>query len=360
MSIKQALATVLALGAASAVQAAEPATTPATTFSGKAYVDFTYRNNHDDTANVAADKGAGTSFDLKRFYLTVDHSFDDVWGARLRTDAGNEVNGKFDVFVKNAYVEARVSPALVLRAGAADLPWFSFVEDLYGYRYVEPIVEDRTKFGTSADWGLHAGGKLGQGLFGYALSVVNGRGYGDPTRTQGPTVEGRVSAVPVKGLTLAVGAQAGTLGQRVVGTATPRTATRFDAVVAWVSGPVRLGVTAFQARNYDKAIVTSDTVPTDKALGGSAWGSYSFDPVSVFARVDYVQPKKDTDENLKDLYVNGGLAYKAAKPVDIALVYKYEQVKGGSIATSNGTVGSSVAGGEGTYQEIGLFGQYVF
>jgi hypothetical protein len=355
MSIKHAFAAVLALVVATAVRAADPGTT----ISGKTYLDFTYRDNKDDGTHLA-DKGSGTSFDLKRFYLTVDHVFDDVWAARLRTDAGNETNGKFEVFVKNAYVQATVSPALVLRAGSVDLPWIPFVEDLYGFRYVENVLVDRTKFGTSADWGLHAGGKFQDGLVAYALSVVNGRGYGDPTRTQGPTVAGRVSVVPLKGLTLAVDGEVGTLGQRVVGTATPRNATRFDALVAWVDGPVRVGASAFQAGNYDKSIVTSDTAPTDKAQGASAWVSYAFDPITVFGRADYVQPKKDTNPDLKDLYFDAGVAYKAAKPIDIALVYKHEQVKSGSLSTSNGTIGSSVAGEGGTYQEIGLFAQYVF
>jgi hypothetical protein len=359
MRIKHAVAIALALGATSTVRADEPATTPTTTISGKAFVDFTYRNNKDNGTKTA-DKSAGTSFDLKRFYLGVDHRFDDVWAARLRTDLGNEVNGKYDVFVKHAFVQATVRPELVLRAGAADMPWIPFVEELYGFRYVENPFIDRIKFGTSADWGLHAGGKLGGGVASYAVSVVNGRGYGDPTRTQGPTGEARVSFVPLKGLTVGLGGQVGTLGQRVVGTATPRTATRYDAVVAWVSGPVRVGVEGFMAQNYDKAIVTSETAPKDKSQGGSLWASYAFNPVSVFGRVDYVQPKKDTNEKLKDLYFNLGVAYKPAKPVDIALVYKYEQVKEGTMSTANGTIGSTVAGEKGTYQEVGLFAQYAF
>jgi hypothetical protein len=356
MRIQLALAATLAAAALSSARAAEPGTT----FAGKVFVDYSYRDNRDDGAHAAADKNSGTSFDLKRFYLTVDHTFDDVWAARFRTDAGNETNGKFDVFVKNAYVQATVSPALVLRAGSADMPWFPFVESLYGMRFVETPVEDRIKFGTSADWGLHAGGTLADGLAAYALSVVNGRGYGDPTRTRSPTVEGRVSLNPVKELTIGVGGQAGTLGQNVVGTRTPRTATRFDFVVAWAGGPLRLGLTGFLAPNYDKAIVTSSTAPTDKSLGASAWASYALGPFTIFGRLDYVQPKKDTNKDFKDLFCDVGVGYKVAKPVDVAVVLKREQVKSGTLATSNGTIGSTVAGKTGTYQEVGLFGQYTF
>lgn len=356
MRLEHAIVAALALGAASAAVA-----DPTTKISGKAFADLTYRDNRDLGTDRAADKAVGTSLDLKRFYFGVDHSFDEHWAARFRTDIGNEVNGKYDVFVKHAYIEGKAGPALVLRAGAADLPWVPFVEDLYGFRYVENVLIDRIKLGTSADWGLHLSGKLADGLATYAVSAVNGRGYGDPTRTQAPTVEGRVSVSPLKALTLAVGAQGGKLGQNVVGTPTPRTASRFDAVIAYVGGPARVGVTGFLARNYDKKIVTDATLPTDKALGASAWASVALaEPFTLFGRFDYVQPKKDTNSDLKDLYWNVGLQYKPAKPLDLALVYKGEQLKDGTLSTSNGTIGSSVAGEKGRYDEVGVFAQYSF
>ncbi|BDG04004.1 hypothetical protein [Anaeromyxobacter oryzae] len=345
---------------AAAPAPAPKAATPKTVVSGKIYADYTYRQNMDDGRDVSADKGVGTSLDVKRFYLGVDHTFDEVWRARIRTDIGNLTNGKFDVFVKHAYLEAKVAPELGVKAGAADLPWVPFVEDLYGFRYVENVLTDRVKLATSADWGLHAGGKLAGGLVDYAVSAVNGRGYGDPTRTRAPAVEARLALVPVKGLTLAVGGQTGYLGQNVVGTATPNKAQRADALVAWVGGGARVGVSGFVAKNYDKAIVTG-TAPTDKAIGGSAWASYEIVPaLTLFARADYVQPKKDTSSDLKDVYVNGGIQYEPVKPVDLALVYKREQVKSGTLSTSNGTIGSTVAGEKGTYDEVGLFAQLSF
>lgn len=356
MRLEHALVAALALGAASAAVA-----DPTTKISGKAYADFTYRDNQDDGTGLAADKQVGTNLDLKRFYLTVDHSFDEHFAARIRSDVGNEVNGKYNIFVKHAYIEGKTGPELVLRAGAADLPWVPFVEDLYGFRYVENVLIDRIKLGTSADWGLHLSGKLADGVATYAVSAVNGRGYGDPTRTQAPTVEGRVSVSPVKELTLAIGAQGGKLGQNVVGTPTPRTASRYDALIAFVGGPARVGVTGFLAKNYDKKIVTDVTVPMDKAIGGSAWASVELvEPFTLFARFDYVKPKKDTKSDLKDYYWNVGLQYKPVKPLDLALVYKGEQVKDGTLSTSNGTIGSSVAGAKGKYNEVGVFAQYSF
>lgn len=333
---------------------------PSTLLSGKVYVDYSYRSNIDNGRDLSADKANGTALDLKRFYLGVDHTFDSAWSARFRTDIGNLTGGKLDVFVKHAFVQFKLSRELTLRAGTADLPWVPFVEDAYGFRYVENVLIDRVKFGTSADWGLHATGDLAGGLVGYAVSVVNGRGYGDPTRSKSPTVEARLSVVPVKGFTVALGGQVGKLGQNVPGIATPKAAQRVDALVAWADSSLRLGVSGFYAKNYDKAIITGAS-PEDKAMGFSGWASYAFTPaIALFGRTDYVQPKKDTTSGLKDLYFNAGVQYKPVKPVDLALVYKHESVKEGTLSTSNGTIGSAVAGSKGTYDEVGVFAQYVF
>lgn len=353
MTAHRFAAALLALGTAFAARAE-----PSTTISGKVFVDYTYRRNVDDATGISRDAGTGTAFDEKRFYVTIDHVFDDVWRARFRTDMPNLVSGKADVFVKNAYLEAKLAPELDLQAGVADLPWFGFADELYGFRYVEQNVVDRVKLGNSADWGLHASGKLG--LLAYAVSVSNGRGYGDPTRTRSPSVEGRLSTTIANGLTIGIGATAGKLGQNVVGVDTPRTATRANALVAWVGGGVRLGATVFYANDFAKDIVTG-AAPEDKARGGSAWAAFEIFPkVTVFGRGDYVQPKVDGNSGLKDVYFNAGVQYQPVKKVDVALVYKHERVRSGTISTGNGVVGTSTAGETGTYQEVGAFAEMAF
>jgi hypothetical protein len=351
----RAAALAVALGAPLAASA-----DPTTVVSGKAFVDYTYKSNYDSGKNAPADKAAGTGLDLKRFYLGVDHTFDETFDARIRTDVGNLTNGKIDVFVKHAFIEAKVAPELALKAGAADLPWVPFVEDLYGFRYVENVMVDRAKFGTSADWGLHAGGKLAGGLLSYAASAVNGRGYGDFTRTQAPTAEARLSVAPVTGLTVAVGGVVGKIGQNTVGAVVPRTAQRYDALVAWNDSALRLGVEGFYAVDYGATIVTG-VAAEDKALGLSGWASYALaSSVTLFARADYVQPKRTTASSLKDVYLNAGLQYAPVKPLALALVYKNDTVKDGTLGTSNGTIGSTVAGAKGSYNELGVFAQYAF
>ncbi|MEI9932138.1 MAG: hypothetical protein WDM89_16745 [Rhizomicrobium sp.] len=123
-----------------------------TTIGGTAFIDFS-----DIEHKVSGVKQAdtGTNFDVKRFYVAIDHKFDDVWSANVTTDVTYDSTTKASqVFLKKAWLQAKVFGDMFdVRVGSSDLPWIPFVESLYGYRYVENTLIDRTKFGTSTDWG---------------------------------------------------------------------------------------------------------------------------------------------------------------------------------------------------------------
>ena len=164
----------------SAPESSQRADVPAwirdTKISGKAYINLSSINQKSDGLDTAQN---GTQADLKRFYLSVDHKFNNVFSANLTTDVrygSNGVSNDTLVYVKKAYLQAKLSPAFVVRVGAADLPWVPFVEGIYGYRYVENVMIDRTKYGTSADYGVHIGGTFGNGLVSYAVSAIDGLG----------------------------------------------------------------------------------------------------------------------------------------------------------------------------------------
>ncbi len=315
-----------------------------------------------DLAGVRTDSAQnGTEAELKRFYLIVDHKFDDVFSANLTTDFRYNANGTSRdtlVFVKKAYLQAKLSPALFVRIGEADLAWVPFVESLYGYRFVENTLIDRTKFGASTDWGVHVGGTFGNGLVSYAASAINGAGYKTLSRSSDTIdLEGRVSVNPVKNVTLGIGGYTGKLGKSAANlpdTATPHRAERVDAVAAYTDQRIRLGVEYFAARNWNNVSSASN----DKSDGWSAFGSFAFTSnLAVFGRYDWVKPSKDINPSLKDRYFNVGLDYKPIPPLDFALVYKRDRADNGTISTSNGTIGGP---DNGIYQELGLFGQFAF
>lgn len=334
-----------------------------TKVSGKAYFNTSYidQKSTDLLGNTADNSQNGAQTELKRFYLSVDHKFSPIFSANLTTDFRYNANGTSKdvlVYVKKAYLQATLAPEFFVRVGSADMPWIPFVENIYGYRFVENTLIDRTKFGTSADWGVHAGGTFANGLVSYAVSAVNGAGYKTLSRSSDTVdLEGRVSVNPIKQITLAVGGYSGKLGKSAANlpdTATPHRAERFDALAAYTDGRVRAGVEYFAAKNWN----TVTSLTGDKANGWSGFASYAFLPdMSVFGRYDWVKPSRDLNPALKDNYFNVGVDYKPLLPLDLALVYKHDRANHGTISTSNGTIGGPA---HGSYDEFGLFGQFVF
>jgi hypothetical protein len=264
------------------------------------------------------------------------------------------------VFVKKAWVQARINPVLNIRVGENDTPWVSFVEGLYGYRFVENTLIDRTKFGASTDWGVHVFGTFGHNLVSYQVSAINGAGFKTLSRNSNAIdLEGRIAIKPVKEVTLAVGGYSGKLGKSNDTLDVNHRATRVDAVVAYTSKRVGAGIEYFAATNWNNVIAApASSTLNDKSNGWSAFGSYAFTPrISVFGRYDGLKPSRRLNPSMRDTYFNVGLDYKPISPIDLALVYKHERVTDGLFSTSNGLIGGP---DRGSYDEVGIFGQLGF
>ncbi len=335
---------------------AAPSAFPKTTIGGRAFADFSSKEIKDKgTGAKSSDSGVG--IDFKRFYFTVNHDFNAMWSAQFQSDIGDQGAKRYDVFVKKAFIQAKFSPAAILRIGSADTPWIPFVEGIYGMRYFEQTVTDHLGFGTSADWGIHFLGKAVSDKVGYQLSLVNGKGYSSPTRTKSMDFEGRVSFEPIKGLMFAVGGYNGKLGNDTDAAPAKHTATRSDALVQYSTGFFKIGGEYFQAKNWRN--VTSPA--TDKADGTSVWAQVNpTAEFSVVARYDNVKPSKDLKPKLEDKYYNLGLQYRFNKSLSGTLGFKHAEVQGGTFSTGNGTIGSTVAGKKGEYNEIGVWAIYDF
>jgi len=321
-----------------------------TSISGRMYFNGS-TIERDVNGNKTESDGA---FTIKRFYLGVDHKFNSVLSANLTTDVSQIAGTGQALYVKKAYLQAKLSPAFAVRLGSADLPWVPYVEGIYGYRYVENVMVDRTKFGTSADWGVHVLGDLAGGIISYQVSAVDGGGYRNPQLTNTVDFEGRISA-KYKGFNVAIGGYSGKLGKDVDGGPTVyHTASRFDALAAYKDKMFTIGGEYFSARNWTQV----NSPIADRADGWSVFGAVTpLQKVSLFARYDWVKPHKDTLPDLKDQYFNGGVQYEAFKNVNLALVYKHDKAENGTIGTSNGAIGGSK---DGTYDEVGVFGSFQF
>lgn len=326
-----------------------------TKIGGKMYANISSIDHESDGGDLG---DTGTQTELKRFYLSVDHKFDDMFSANLTTDFRYNSNGTGKdvlVYVKKAYMQAKVAPEFFVRVGSADLPWVPFAESVYGYRFVENVLVDRTKYGTSADWGVHVGGTFGDGLVSYAASAINGAGYKTLSRSSNTIdLEGRVSVNPMKNITLGAGAYTGKLGKSAENGPDTRRATRVNALAAYTDDRLRAGVEYFRAKNWNNVTGPLE----DKSEGWSAFASFAFTPkIALFGRYDWVKPSKDINPALRDRYFNVGLNFKPIKPIDLALVYKRDKAVNGFLSTSNGTIGGI---DQGTYDEVGIFTQLAF
>lgn len=295
------------------------AATDSTTVGGKMFADLTSIRQ---TVDGHATGASGYGFDVKRFYLSVDHIFGPTWSARLITDF-NYVRGdnETQVFVKKAYAQANFGRAAVLRIGSAGTPWIPFVEGIYRYRYIDKPVMDRLKLANSADWGLHLGGVLGK-VFRYQVALLNGAGYKHPGRGSDMDLGARLSYQPSSGLVLAIGGYSGHLGQDRRDKPALHTARREEILAAYVQRAFRIGAQYFRANNWNNVT----TIATDSAAGWSVFGVLALAPaVELFARYDHVRLSEDIDPASTDRYAQAGISFALRKGIDIAFAWKHER-----------------------------------
>jgi hypothetical protein len=346
--LSTAVVIVSAMGSAatSAAEAGE------TTIGGKGFFDLT---NIDATSDGTQTDASGTGIDVKRFYISVGHQFDERWSANITTDFNYVSNdSETQLFVKKAYFEARFSDALAVRFGSADVPLVPFVENLYGYRYIENVLVEHLHLEASADWGVHALGTFAGGKLNYAVSAINGNGYKNPSRSQSLDFDGRIDFEPIDALTLALFYRTGKRGLDKENVTTYHSASRTELLAAYVKPTFRVGLEYFQADNWNQ--VTSPL--SDSADGYSIWGSFMVNEnVSILARYDDATPSKDLQPELKNTYINLGVAFQPIPQLDVAVVYKQDKVENGFYGTTNGTIGGADSG---KWNEIGVWAQVQF
>lgn len=325
-----------------------------TSITGTVFADLTSQAIKDHGVKKAGTNGMG--LDVKRAYIGVNHKFNDTYSANVTTDFQySSAVGATELYIKKAYVQGKYSDAFTVRLGAADMPWISYSEANYGYRYVENPFIDRLKLGNSADWGVHVLGTFNNSMFNYAVSAVNGGGYKNPSRSKGVDLEARVGVTPIEGLNIAVGGYHGKLGKEAYPSSTPaeHSANRLDGLVSYGNSRFRVGGEYFAANNWNRVLlataapqstvggyalpVYAPSVPSnlktyvgDRARGWALWGNVNFtDKVSLFGRYDQADISRWLDPSLKDKYYNFGVDYVLTKGVKVAAVYKHEDIKDG-------------------------------
>jgi hypothetical protein len=347
-----------------------------TKISGRMYFNAS-AIDHESLGTKVGNTDNGYGFAIKRFYLGVDHKFNDTFAANITTDVSAISGVGMSLYIKKAYLEAKIAPEFVVRAGADDMPWIPYVESIYGYRHIEQTLVDRTKYGTSSDWGVHAFGSFADGLISYNVAAVTGAGYRNVQFSHSVDFEGRLSAKYL-GFNLGIGGYTGKLGSDTetpaAGTPPPqlRTYGRFDVLAAYsgkdIGIPVTVGFEYFWAENkvFNKTAALPESSPHDASEGYSVFASVNpIDKWSLFGKWEDVSPSKHVSPDFKENYFNLGVQWEPVKIVDVALVYKRNVAHNGAFSTGDlwsGVVGCATSAsltctGKGSYDEVGIYGQ---
>ena len=161
----------------------KPSWADSTHVGGQVFADIS-----DFNQTPAPNSKNGVGLDIKRAYLSVDHTFNSVYSANVTLDfapngiiAGGGTYGTGTLqgseVVKYAYLQAHYADEFVVQVGAEKTPWIPFVDDIIGYRYIDKGIVDQNKYGNSSDWGVNVHGDFGHGLFDYSLAALEGAGY---------------------------------------------------------------------------------------------------------------------------------------------------------------------------------------
>jgi predicted porin len=189
-----------------------------------------------------------------------------------------------------------------------------------------------------------------KGMFNYALSVVNGGGYKNPSRSSGMDWEGRIGFQPIDGLMIAGGGYSGDRGSDVESAPTKHTANRWDFLAAYKGGPFRVGVEYFSSDNWNQVTKAAK----DSSDGWSAFASWAFTPEwGAFARYDRAKLSKDIDPTAKDSYYNAGIEWNVRKGIRLAGVWKHEDAKSSPLNSDGVAVFQKIKTDEiGIYTEV--------
>ena len=119
---------------------------------------------------------------------------------------------------------------------------------------------------------LRTFGKTMNSRVNYSMSLLNGNGYKNPTRSNRMDAEGRIGFVPVDGLTIALGFYSGKLGKDIDTSTTPsiHTAERETALLAYNKKALRIGLEYFNTDNWNQVTTAA------KDSEGRQAGFYAF------------------------------------------------------------------------------------
>lgn len=311
-------------------------------------------NNTNFGSNAELNKGYADGFHFSRVYLTLKKQVNDDFMIRVTTDQmtvrpdGNHESTPFglsgfagpsrgNLFVKYAYGEYKLNPAMTLRFGLTQTPWIDEAESRWGLRFLRPTYWDEQGAITSSDLGVSLLGGLKDKLITYHLMVSNGEGYeNNNVNGQGNSVQGRID-VNLGGFTFsAFGLTQSAVGDTATAATTQRSGWNEDREILYVmyTDPMfRISAEYLMANDETNgpAALPSTTITTlatstgaprfslGRGMGAWAWTKIpGFDASKLFGRYYSMTPNSANDAG-KMTEINAGLSYEVTAGLTVAL-----------------------------------------
>jgi len=312
--------------------------------SSKFFLNATQNKTSDNTGTTA--KSTGLAVD--RAYLSLQYQIDDIWSMKFTTDAALNTAAtgkKTEIFLKNAFIQAKFSPEFQFNLGVISTPWVGYENKLDKHRYMVKAYTDTKKFDSSADAGMGISGKFADGLIGYAAAAINGKGYGDITATNAVDFNTRIGLYPIKGLSFDFQYRTGYLGTKTLNVTGTKSTLLQGMTTFSADKDFRIGVNYINNKKD-----AASTITTTRAIAAWGWVKFGND-WGAYGRYENSRIKKTAEaiNQTENRYV-AGLEYFANKHITLSLA-------GDCAKTSNA---GHVAGDNVRKTRFGLYTQAKF
>ncbi|MDA3781404.1 MAG: hypothetical protein PF487_14435 [Bacteroidales bacterium] len=215
-------------------------------------------------------------FEIQRAYLGYAYKMSEKISGKVSFDVGNPGVGKLKMtaYLKNAYFQYK-NKHLTTKFGLIGLSQFKLQENQWGGRYFYKSLQDKHKFGYSADIGLFTSYKFNNKIS-IDATIANGDGYKSVETDSLLKYSVGVTISPIKGLDIR---------------------TYYDYIGnddAQQSLSLYIGYSANKLKvgtEYNQQFNNQMTLDQDMQ-GLSFYGSYKLEKVRFFGRFDYLSSVK--------------------------------------------------------------------
>lgn len=285
---------------------------------GEFFGDYYYKLNG-DTGSLLKGPGQyqqtevkGQSFEIRRFNLGYEYTFNDIFSARLMLE-GNDgftiaPKDSRGVYIKYAYLQWKnIFKGSNLIFGAQSTPTFAtFSEKIWSYRSVEKSIIDFHKQASSNDVGISLSGNL-YGNISYYLMAGNGRSTSVENNNYKRFYGSVHGSILERKLLFEIYAD-------------------YERQSGSTYNYILKGFLGYQQERYTIGfepytfITANDSLSKNKSVLGIslfARGNIIKQKLNAFYRIDFYDDDSNSDTNYKETFMVFGIDYTPASGIDI-------------------------------------------